>query len=158
LGTGSNDGVDFSNYINMNKTELLGLQGSSGVTYNLKTPALNDGFTVTFGPAGARVPVSVDPDGVKAPTPLDIATALNKNASFAATYVAQAPSSTVVAGVTFATAGAAVGDFKSFSMTLNGKVLSFANIAPVSATMTDLAATLQARLRNEDNGNTDLSV
>ncbi len=72
--------------------------------------------------------------------------------------MAQAPSSTVVAGVKFATAGAAVGDFKSFSMTLNGKVLSFANIAPVSATMTDLAATLQARLRNEDNGNTDLSV
>ena len=158
LGTGSNDGVDFSNYINMNKTELLGLQGSSGVTYDLKTPALNDGFTVTFGPAGARVPVSVDPDGVKAPTVLDIATALNKNASFATTYVAQAPSSTVVTGVKFATAGAAVGDFKSFSMTLNGKVLSFANIAPVSATMTDLAATLQARLRNEDNGNTDLSV
>ena len=158
LGTGSNDGVDFSNYINLNKTELLGLQGSSGVTYTLKSPTLNDGFTVTFGPAGARVPVSVDPDGTKAPTALDIATALNKNASFAATYVAQAPSSTVVGGVKFATAGAAVGDFKSFSMTLNGKVLSFANIAPASATMTDLAATLQARLRNEDNGNTDLTV
>jgi len=158
LGTGSNDGVDFSNYINMNKTELLGLQGSSGVTYTLKTPALNDGFTVTFGPAGARVPVSVDPDGTKAPTALDIATALNKNASFAASYVAQAPSSTVIAGVKFATAGAAVGDFKSFSMTLNGKTLSFSNIAPSTATMTDLAAAIQARLRNEDNGNTDLSV
>jgi flagellar hook-basal body protein len=158
LGTGSNDGVDFSNYINLNKTELLGLQGSSGVTYTLKPPALNDGFTVTFGPAGARVPVSVDPDGVKAPTALDIATALNKNASFAATYVAQAPSSTVVSGVKFATAGAAVSDFKSFSMTLNGKVLSFSKIAPATATMTDLAAALQARLRNEDNGNTDLSV
>lgn len=158
LGTGSNDGVDFSNYINMNKTELLGLQGSSGVTYTLKTPALNDGFTVTFGPAGARVPVSVDPDGTKAPTALDIATALNKNASFAASYVAQAPSSTVIAGVKFATAGAAVGDFKSFSMTLNGKTLSFSDIAPSTATMTDLAAAIQARLRNEDNGNTDLSV
>ncbi|MEY4726227.1 MAG: Flagellar hook protein FlgE [Pseudomonadota bacterium] len=158
LGTGSNDGVDFSNYINMNKTELLGLQGSSGVTYTLKTPALNDGFTVTFGPAGARVPVSVDPDGVKAPTALDIATALNKNASFAASYVAQAPSSTVIAGVKFAPGAAAVGDFKSFSMTLNGKTLSFSNIAPSTATMTDLAAALQTRLRNEDNGNTDLSV
>jgi flagellar hook-basal body protein len=158
LGTGSNDGVDFSNYINMNKTELLGLQGSSGVTYSLKTPALNDGFTVTFGPAAARVSVSVDPDGVTAPTPLDIATALNKNASFAASYVAQAPSSTEIAGVKFDPAGATVGDFKSFSMTLNGKTLSFSNIAPATATMDALAATLQTRLRNEDNGNTDLSV
>jgi len=158
LGTGSNDGVDFSNYVNMNKTELLGLQGSSGVTYTLKTPALNDGFTVTFGPAAARVPVSVDPDGSKAPTALDIATALNKNASFSASYVAQAPSSTQITGVNFATAGESVSDFKSFSMTLNGKVLSFSNIAPGTATMTDLAATLQARLRNEDSGNTDLTV
>ncbi len=157
LGTGSNDGVDFSNYINLNKTELLGLQGSSGVTYSLKPPALNDGFTVTFGPASARVPVSVDPDGTKAPTALDIATALNNNASFAGSYVAQAPSTTQIAGVKFGTTPN-VNDFKSFSMALNGKTLSFSNIVPVGATMADLAAAIQSRLRNEDNGNTDLTV
>jgi flagellar hook-basal body protein len=158
LGTGSNDGVDFSNYINLNKTELLGLQGSSGVTYSLKPPALNDGFTVTFGPASARVPVSVDPNGTKAPSALDIATALNNNASFAASYVAQAPSTTQIASVKFGTTPS-VNDFKGgFSMALNGKTLSFSNLVPASASMTDLAAAIQARLRNEDSGNTDLTV
>ncbi|WP_310614919.1 flagellar hook-basal body complex protein [Limnohabitans sp.] len=160
LGTGSNDGVDFSTYTNMNKTELLMNQGSSGVTYNLNTPALNDGITMTFGPSTARVTVSVDPDGVKAPTALDIATALNSNPSFAASYVAQAPTSSVISNVKFASAPltASVNDFKSFSMTLNGKTISFDNIAPTSTSLSDLAATLQARLRNEDRGNTDLSV
>ena len=157
LGTGSNDGVDFSNYINLNKTSLLGLQGSSGAAYTLKTPSLNDGFTVTFGPASARVSVSVDPDGAKAPTQLDIATALNNNASFAASYVAQAPSSVNINTVSFGSVPT-VNDFKSFSMTLNGKVLSFANIAPASTSMADLATALQTRLRNEDNDNTDLKV
>jgi len=160
LGTGSNDGIDFSTYTNMNKTELLMNQGSSGVTYNLNTPALNDGLSMTFGPATARVTVSVDPDGVKAPTALDIATALNNNASFAASYVAQAPTSTVIANVKFASTPltASVNDFKSFSMTLNGKTLSFSNIAPATASIADLATAIQARLRNEDRGNTDLSV
>ena len=157
LGTGSNDGVDFSNYVNLNKTELLSKQGSSGVTYSLKTPGLTDGLAVTFGPASARVSVSVDPDGTKAPTALDIATALNKNANFAASYVAQAPSSSVITGVQFGSTPA-LSDFKTFSMAVNGKVLSFTNILPTTATMTDLAAAIQTRLRNEDNGNTDLTV
>ena len=159
LGTGSNDGVDFSNYINMNKTELLGLQGSSGVTYSLKSnPELNDGLSVTFGPTSARVTVSVDPDGTKAPSALDIATALNKNASFAGSYVAEAPSSSVISDVAFSSTTPSPTDFKSFSMTLSGKVLSFSNIIPAGATMKDLADALQARLRNEDSGNTDLTV
>jgi flagellar hook-basal body protein len=158
LGTGSNDGVDFSNYINMNKTELLGKQGSSGVTYTLNAPAIDAGFAVTFGPTSARVSVNVDPDGTTAPTALDIATALNKNASFASSYVAQAPSSAEISAVSFASTTPTVNDFKSFSITVNGKVLSFSNIVPATATLQGLADALQARLRNEDKGNADLSV
>ena len=156
LGTGSNDGVDFGNYINLNKTDLLKEQGSSAVSYGLKTATLNDGLSVTFGPATARETVSVDPDGVKAPTARDIAAALNKNANFAAAYVAQAPSTSVISGITFGTPG--VNDFKSFSITVDGKTLSFSNIAPTGANMGALAAAIQERLRNEDNGNTDLKV
>jgi flagellar hook protein FlgE len=158
MGTGSNDGIDFSTYTNLNKTELLKKQGSSAVSYGLKTPTLNDGLSVTFGPSTARVTVSVDPDGVTAPTARDIAKALNKNANFAAMYVAQAPSTSVISNIEFNTGGANLNDFKSFSMTLDGKPLSFLNIAPVSATMGGLAAALQERLRNEDKGNTDLTV
>ncbi len=156
LGTGSNDGVDFANYINLNKTDLLKEQGSSAVSYGLKAATLNDGLSVTFGPATARETVSVDPDGVKAPTARDIAAALNKNTNFAASYVAQAPSTSVISDITLGTPSA--NDFKSFSITVDGKTLSFSNIVPTSATMGALAAAIQERLRSEDNGNTDLKV
>ncbi len=157
MGTGSNDGIDFSTYTNLNKTELLKKQGSSAVSYTLKAPKLEDGLAITFGPDTARETVSVDADGVTAPTARDIAKALNKNANFAAAYVAQAPSQSLISNIAFGTTPS-VTDFKSFSMTLDGKTLSFANINPVGTTMGDLATALQERLRNEDNANTDLTV
>jgi flagellar hook-basal body protein len=61
LGTGSNDGIDFANYEKLNKSDLLWNQGSSAVTYGLKSTGLTsaDEISVTFGPAGAPVEVKV---------------------------------------------------------------------------------------------------
>jgi flagellar hook-basal body protein len=164
LGTGSNDGIDFATYENLNKTDLLRYQGSSGVTYDLGTPSLTGALSVTFGPAGARNTVEVPVDGVSSPTALDIATALNKNASFASSYVAQAPSHALVALTTFNNPPT-TSDFSSFSVTVGSKVLAFSDLrASVTASMTDpelmsaWAAEIQAHLRNEDKGNTDLTV
>ena len=158
LGTGSNDGIDFSNYMNVNKTSLLMQQGSSGVTYGLQAPSLSVGYEVAFGPSAPPVKVAVDPDGTTPPTAIDIAKALNNNASFAGSYVAQAASKSKLSNVQFDSTTPSVNDFKSFSMTLNNKVMSFSNIKLASPDLTGLANALQTRLRNEDKGNADISV
>ena len=158
LGTGSNDGIDFSNYMNVNKTSLLMQQGSSGVTYGLQAPSLSVGYEVAFGPSAPPVKVTVDPDGTTAPTAIDIANALNNNASFAGSYVAQAASKSKLSNVQFDSTTPSVNDFKSFSMTLNNKVISFSNIKLATADFDGLANALQTRLRNEDKGNADISV
>ena len=159
LGTGSNDGVDFANYENLNKSDLLWNQGSSAVTYGLKSTGLTsaDEVSVTFGPEGAPVEVIVPSvDGVP-PTTQDVAKALNLNASFASSYVAQAASKVTLAGIDFAGAPAATA-FSTFTMTVAGKTLNIADLAPSAATLSALASELQTRLRSEDHGNTDLSV
>ena len=164
LGTGSNDGIDFSTYENLNKTDLLRNQGSSAVTYALGAPTLTGAIAVTFGPTGARNTVEVPVDGVKSPTAQDIALALNKDANFASSYVAQAASYGKVPLTGFNNPKT-TNDFTSFSVTLGNKVLAFSNLnASVTAAMTDdqaraaWATELQTRLRNEDKGNTDISV
>jgi flagellar hook-basal body protein len=159
LGTGSNDGIDFANYQNMNKSDLLALQGSSAVTFAMKSTALTaaDEVSVTFGPTGAPVEVKVPSTAGVPPTSQDVAKALNLNASFAAAYVAQASSKMNIIGAAFAST-AATTDFSSFTMTVAGKTLTMNNLAPSAATLTSLAAELQSRLRIEDDGNTDLTV
>jgi flagellar hook protein FlgE len=159
LGTGSNDGIDFANYQNMNKSDLLALQGSSAVTFAMKSAALTaaDEVSVTFGPTGAPVEVKVPSTAGVPPTSQDVAKALNLNASFAAAYVAQASSKMNIVGAAFAST-AATTDFSSFTMTVAGKTLTMNNLAPSAATLTSLATELQSRLRIEDDGNTDLSV
>ena len=159
LGTGSNDGIDFANYENLNKSDLLWNQGSSAVTFGLKSTGLTsaDEVSVTFGPEGAPVEVIVPSvDGVP-PTTQDVAKALNLNASFASSYVAQAASKVTLAGVDFNGAPAATA-FSTFTMTVAGKTLNLADLAPSSATLAGLASLLQTRLRSEDDGKTDLSV
>ena len=159
LGTGSNDGIDFANYENLNKSDLLFNQGSSAVTYGLKSANLisADEVSVTFGPEGAPVEVKVPSvDGVP-PTAQDVAKALNLNASFASSYVAQAASKVTLQGVEFAGTPTTT-DFSSFTMSVAGKTLNITDLSPSAANMTELAAELQRRLRSEDDGNTDLSV
>ncbi|HQR87044.1 MAG: hypothetical protein B7Y59_09330 [Burkholderiales bacterium 35-55-47] len=159
LGTGSNDGIDFANYEKLNKSDLLWNQGSSAVTYGLKYSGLTsaDEVSVTFGPAGAPVEVKVPSiDGVP-PTAQDVANALNINASFASSYVAQAASKVTMEGIEFGDP-AATTDFSSFTMTVAGKTFSISDLSPSAATLSGLAAELQSRLRSEDHGSTDLSV
>ena len=158
LGTGSNDGVDFSTYQNLNKSDLLWKQGSSAVTYSLSTTGVpTDSVTLTFGPTGAQKTVSVPVEATKELTTASLAKALNANADFGAKYVAQVPTSVTMPTVAFNTPAAA-GDFSSFVMNLGGKTVTVNNLAPASATGSALASELESRLRREDGGNTDISV
>lgn len=159
MGTGSNDGIDFATYENLNKSDLLINQGSSAVTYGLKSTGLTsaDEVSVTFGPEGAPVEVVVPSvDGVP-PTTQDVAKALNLNASFASSYVAQAASKVTVIGASFGSPAATTA-FSSFSMTVAGTTLNVKDLKPATANLTGLAAELQKRLRSEDQGKSDLSV
>ncbi len=158
LGTGSNDGVDFSTYQDLNKSDLLWKQGSSAVTYALNTSALKttDSVSLTFGttnPKTISVPVAASTELTTAA----MAKALNADADFGGKYVAQVPTTATLTGVAFGATPAA-GDFSSFSMTLGGKLVNIDNLAPVSGTLSSLASELETRLRREDGGKTDISV
>jgi flagellar hook-basal body protein len=158
LGTGSNDGVDFASYQNLNKSDLLWKQGSSAVTYTLSTSGVpTDSVTLTFGPDGAKTTVSVPVEATKELTTASLAKALNANADFGANYVAQVPTSTTMSSVAF-NSPAAAGDFSSFVLNIGGKSITVNNLAPDSATGAALAAAIESRLRREDSGNTDISV
>jgi flagellar hook-basal body protein len=159
LGTGSNDGIDLATYQNLNKSDLLLNKGSSAVTYQFNTAGLTtaDQVNVTFGPAAAPTKVSIPVANNAPPTALDVVNALNSNASFAASYVAQAATSIPLTGAAFS-APPATTDFSSFSLTLAGKTITLNNLTPTAATPTALAAEIQRRLRIEDKDATDLSV
>ena len=157
LGTGSNDGIDFATYENLNKSDLLYKQGSSAATFGLGTYASTDPVSVTFGPMNAPVTVTVPALGGIAPSPEDVASALNLNASFAASYVAQSASTASLPAAQFS-AKPTAGDFSSFSATIAGKTISVSNLTPSAGTPDALAQEIQRRLRAEDKGSTDLSV
>jgi hypothetical protein len=158
LGTGSNDGVDFATYQNLNKSDLLYKQGSSAVTYSLSTSGIpTDSVTLTFGPDGAKKTVSVPVEATKELTTASLAKALNANSDFGANYVAQVPTSATLPAVAF-NATPAAGDFSSFVMNLGGKSITIKNLAPSAANGSALAAEVESRLRREDSGNTDISV
>ena len=158
LGTGSNDGVDFASYENLNKSDLLFKQGSSAVTYTLSTSGVpTDSVTLTFGPDGARKTVSVPVQATTELTTASLAKALNANSDFGAKYVAQVPTSVTLPVVDFNTPAAA-GDFSSFSINVGGKALTVNNLAPDSASGVALAIYIENRLRREDGGKTDISV
>ena len=88
LGTGTNDGIDFNNYVQMSKPDLLAKQGASAANYAISGNTSADTFTVAFNNASSSATVDVSSDGVNALTASDIAKALNKDAKFAASYVA----------------------------------------------------------------------
>ncbi|PQA84654.1 hypothetical protein C5F52_01170 [Limnohabitans sp. TS-CS-82] len=158
LGTGSNDGIDFANYEKLNKSDLLFNQGSSAVTYGLESVGLKSADEVSVKFSKDAEPVKVPTVDGLPPSALDVAKALNLNASFASSYVAQAASKVTMEGITFGTPTASVTDFSSFTMTVGSKTLNLTALKPSAATPEGLAVELQKRLRSEDDGNTDLSV
>lgn len=157
MGTGSNDGIDFATYDKLNKSDLLWKQGSSAVTYGLKASGLTstDEVSVDFS-ADAEPVVVPSVDGVP-PSVQDVAKALNLNASFASSYVAQAASKMTLVDVSFGSPAATTA-FSSFTMTVAGSTLNIKDLKPKTADLDGLATELQTRLRSEDHGKSDISV
>jgi len=91
LGTGTNDGINFANYINEDKSKLLSLQGSNATSYELTgtATATGDTVSVTFGTSSPQEVVSAAFNKTELQTYKDLATNLNSNATFAAAYVAK---------------------------------------------------------------------
>ncbi|BDU52216.1 flagellar hook-basal body complex protein [Limnohabitans sp. INBF002] len=157
LGTGSNDGVDFANYLNVSKSDLLRQQGSSAVTYPVDSTTVG-ARDITFGPAAARVTVNIPANGTTAPTLAEVVTALNNNSSFASTYVAQAASPTgTISSVNFGAASTPTNPFASFGVNVGGQQFDLTGLTS-TLTSSTFAAELQTKLRAADGGRSDISV
>lgn len=93
LGTGSNDGINFSSYVDLDKSTLLSYQGSNAASYtfpaDLRPKAGSDSLTVGFGASVPQETVSVSFRDNFATTAQDLAKALNLNSNFATSYVAK---------------------------------------------------------------------
>lgn len=109
LGTGSNDGIDFNNYVQMSKPDLLAKQGASAANYGISGNTAADTFTVSFGTATSTASVDIASDGVNPLTASDIAKALNNDAKFTASYVASVSGSDLrVTAIDTAVTGSAI--------------------------------------------------
>jgi flagellar hook protein FlgE len=157
LGTGSNDGIDIGSYLDMNKTDLLMLQGSSSVSYGVVTSGVlaSDQVNISFDHAGVLTSVNVPTTDGAAPTAVEMAQALNSNANFAASFVAQAPTTQSFTGLKFSTVPAST-DFKNFSINIGSKDFNISSFAANSAST--LADEIQTALRKQDGGNSDITV
>jgi flagellar hook-basal body protein len=157
LGTASNDGVDFSTYVDMSKTELLKLQGSSNTVFALQGSgvAATDAVNVSFEVAGVAQKIDIPSSTTAAPSAVDFAKALNNDANFASTYVAQAGSNAIFSGVSFSDTPSA-SDFKSLDLVVGSQSFTVSNFK--SADANSLAAEIQASLRKLDGGNSDIKV
>ena len=150
LGTGSNDGINFANYLDMPKSDLLRLQGSSSINIDLaneKTPGTRK---FEFGDAG-----KVEVEGATAsegPTLAAVVEALNNNAGFAATYVAQEATPTYsLNDVSFNSAASTDATFKSFDVNIGGQAFSITGMTKAnSGTMDDLVAYLNEKINAMD--------
>jgi flagellar hook-basal body protein len=157
LGTGSNDGINIANYVDMNKSDLLELQGSSSVNYSLKTSGVkaDEAFSVNFKLAGVSTDVTVTSSTSTAPSAADFAAALNNNANFAAAFVAQAPASGALTGIKYGTSPAA-NDFTSFAVTIGGESYTLNGFKSTDAV--SLGAEIQKKLRDLDHGTSNITV
>ena len=146
LGTGSNDGIDFANYLNISKSDLLRQQGSSAVTYALD-PNVTGARSVEFGPDTARVTVNIPSTGSTPPTPEEVASTLNLNASFASTYVAQAAKPAVAfESMSFGATAPTTNPFASFGINIGGKQMDLTSLSVNTLTGADMATELQTKL------------
>jgi len=159
LGTASNDGVNIGSYVDMNKPDLLTLQGSSSTTFGLATSGVSasDAVNVSFAVAGVTQRVSIQSSTPSAaPSVSDFAAALNNNANFASTYVAQAQSEAIVKGANYGTPLAA-GSISGFDLVMAGGQ-SFSLSGFKSTDGSSLANEIQVALRKLDGGRSDINV
>ena len=160
LGTASNDGVNIGNYVDMNKPDLLTLQGSSSAFFGLATSGVGatDAVNVSFAVAGVTQKVTVPSSTASAaPSVADFANALNNNANFASAYVAQAQSVAVVKGASYDQTSPSATDFTSFDLVLAGGQ-SFSVSGFTSLDGPNLANEIQTALRKLDGGRSDINV
>lgn len=144
LGTGTSDGVNFANYLDMSKSSLLRQQGSSAVTYDLD-PNVVGPASVTFGPASGRVTVNVPENNGQSPTATDVAAALNNNASFVSSYVAEASNTTAsISNINFD--GSTTNPFSSFSLDVGGQKFNLTTLSSSDTDLNSLANDLNTQL------------
>ena len=155
LGTASNDGVNIGNYVDMNKPDLLTQQGSSSATFGLASSLATDPASVTFSVNGVSQKLDIASSTAAAPSAADFAKALNYDANFTSSYVAQAQSIGQFKALEF-TAGATTPTFSSLDMVIGSKTFSVSNLKSMDAT--SLASELQVELRKSDGGNSDIKV
>ena len=160
LGTGSNDGIDIGSYLDMDKTDLLTNQGSSSVSYHVLGSGSgvqsSDQVNVTFQHAGVTTSVNVPSVNGSVPSAVDMAAALNSNANFASSFVAQAPTTATYTGLKYDPQNPASTNFSAFSISIGGKDFSIPNFNSTNATA--LAAEIQAGLRKQDGGDSAITV
>jgi len=148
LGTGSADGIDFGSYLNMSKSDLLRQQGASSVAYTMDATASGQ-TTVKFGPAAARTEIDVPMVNGKAPTPADVAAALNANASFVSSYVAEASNTQAsISNISFGSA--TTNPFSSFSVNIGGQAFNL-TLNSTDNSPASLASDIQNQLQSQDN-------
>ena len=150
LGTGSNDGIDFANYQNVSKSDLLRQQGSSAMTYAIDSTT-GGSREITFGPDGARVTVKVDPVGSTPPTIEQVVDELNNNSSFASYYVAQATNTRgKISSINFGT-NPATNPFSTLNLNLGG--IDYAiSLDSTNVDIATLADDIQTKLRSAVDG------
>ncbi len=147
LGTGSNDGVNLANYKNIPKSDLLRLQGSSSINIALPSADMPGPRVFEWGDAGK---VTISGTANTGPTLEEVVNALNENAGFATTYVAQAATPKfAISGVGFGTTPAA-NPFKNFSINLGGQQLDFKDLSSIPVDGDTLAAYLQVEVNKAD--------
>jgi flagellar hook-basal body protein len=125
LGTGSNDGIDFANYMDISKSDLLRLQGSSSINVTLPLKDVVGPRVFEFGEAGkVTITGSTTTEG---PTLDEVVSQLNNNAGFAGMYVAQAATpSYKITGI--ADGGLELSPFNKFNINLGGQELEFKDL------------------------------
>ena len=157
LGTASNDGVNIANYVDKNKPDLLTLQGSSSAYFGLATSGVlaTDPVSVSFSVNGVSQKLDIPSSTAAAPSAADFVKALNYDANFTSSYVAQAQSIGKFSALEF-TAGATTPTFSSLDMVIGPKTFSVSNLKSMDAT--SLASELQVELRKLDGGNSDIKV
>lgn len=151
LGTGANDGIDFSTYVNEDKSQLLSYQGSDSVRYKFTgaQPATSgDSLKMVIG-AGTSSEETVSVDFVTdyATTCKNLVDQLNMNSTFSSSYVAKydtstSPASLLITALDSTVTAANIGDAITVSSTVGTTTteLSGGNVVLNTATYPKAAA------------------
>ena len=155
------DVADFKNFsvsvdgVTRNLTPAPATATLADLAANLQAQlrALDGNTDLSVTVSGSTLALSSASSKVISNPSLSLSTTIVLNASGANEGTASGSS---INGVAFATTPG-INDFSAFNVTVGGKFIVF-RPAPATATLADLAANLQAQLRAQDAGSTDLSV